>query len=233
MLNLDAPFPTVLVAALPTAQQVADHSIKVDAGRWRGLLRSLPLPEAGPVFGDADGWIEMSRRDVASLADADISPDNAVQLLYATLAWGLGGKARLLPTRLEQFAKNDAAPELLAGAWESVRAGRDPQECYELLLTPRGRARVSYFGAAFATKYLYFAHGTDHAPRNLILDQVVATRLSPYAWPDAPTSSWWSSTYRRYCDLMGSWARQAGDLQAREVRPDQVEMALFRLTPSA
>jgi hypothetical protein len=114
------------------------------------------------------------------------------------LAWGLGTKGRLLRTRLDWFSRDPAAPTRLVQAWTAVRDERAPQECYETLLTPRGRPLIKYFGAAFATKYLYFAHGLTQTPKNVILDQVVATQLRGSAWPAAPTTGRWYSTYQHY-----------------------------------
>lgn len=117
---------------------------------------------------------------------------------------------------------------LLVQAWDAVRSGASSQEAYEVLLTPRGRPHIKYLGAAFATKYLYFATGSG-TPTTPILDAVVANALRPIAWESAPTTAWWSSTYAQYCDLLSRWATEASAHTGDPVRLDQIEKMLFSL----
>jgi len=148
-------------------------------------------------------------------------------LLYLSLAWGLGTKASRLSPRLTALSKNmDRAPGLLREAWSATRTGQSPQTCYEILLSPKGRPRIPWLGAAFATKFLYFASGANPAPQNLILDAVVAKNLRESAWKASPTSGWWSETYASYCTLLARWAAES------DQAPDQVEMMLFHLRRS-
>lgn len=227
MLNDGASLPASLQQRVPTREQLLAHAVCVDADRWRRLTADLGLDQPGNLFG-LDRWVNISRGDILRMADGEITPSTATQLLYASLAWGLGVKARRLPTRLESLT-NDGVPKRLEHAWTAVREGRSPRECYEVLLTPKGRGRIYYFGPAFSTKYLYFASGTRKTPQCLILDAVVAKNLRPIAWPASPTAAWWSETYGRYCDLLGRWATA---MDAPDpVGPDQIEMAIFKLRP--
>lgn len=233
-LQHEAPLPAGLdLATVPTRTSLlTDHPIRINASRWRRLLRSLDLPPAQGPLADGD-WIRASRADVFAAADADIDSGAATQLFYLSLAWGLGAKARNLPARLDGYARSaDFAPHTLARAWQAVRDGREPEECYEILMHPKGRGRIPYYGPAFATKYLYFASGTRQTPRLLILDAVVARRLRDLGvWESAPTANWWASTYQAYCSLLGRWAHEAAQRLDRAVAPDEIEFALFQLTP--
>lgn len=226
MLDDGAGIPSELLSRIPTRDGLLDHRVEVDRSRWQLLSSSRGLPPpAGPLLGV--GPVSIARGDVLRTADAAISMDSAVQLFYASMAWGLGKKARNLHRRLQALS-SEATRQRLADAWEAVREGRSPVDCYEMLIDPKGRGRIYYLGPAFASKYLYFATGTTAAPRCLILDGVVARKLRPLVWPNAPTAGWWPATYGRYCALLERWAVEQS-LLGRPTQPDQIEMALFRL----
>lgn len=222
--------PDAVFESLPTGrdQVMTDSPKAVDADRWRRELaaRNLPKP-TGKLAGSGTVWL--SRADVFEYADMEPSREASLQLLYASLAWGLGTKASYLKGRLDGLAKDrDGAVDLLMAAWQHVRDGADPQACYEGLVKRRGGGRIYGNGPAFATKFLYFAHGSKTSPRCVILDQVVAGKLRDLGvWPNASTSAWFPSTYANYCDLMGHWAGQAATRLGRDVAADEVEYALF------
>src|SRR3954453_18972895 len=121
------------------------HAVVVDAARWRALTDAAGLPAPGPLLA-AEGTVTVTRADVFAGCDASIAEENAIELFYASLAWGLGTKARQLSTRLSAFAGSldgarsgkSGAAALLVEAWSAVRDGRSPRECYETLLTPKG-----------------------------------------------------------------------------------------------
>ena len=213
---------------IPDRECLLNHSITVDPQRWQRELHKRSLPAAGGQLASSSDTIEVKRADVFKLADEDITDANALQLLYLSLALGLGTRASRLSPRLTVLAKNiDRAPGLLREAWAATRSGQLSKICYEILLTPKGQPRIPWLGAAFATKFLYFASGSDRIPQNLILDAVVARNLRKSAWADSPTSAWWSDTYANYCKLMADWADEAN------AAPDQIEMMLFRLKTNA
>ncbi|MDP3890492.1 MAG: hypothetical protein Q8Q44_04635 [Nocardioides sp.] len=197
--------------------------------RWRAAAAERGLPAPTGRFQSEDTFF-LTRADVMAHADADITPENAMELWYATMAWGLGPSGSWFNLRLDGFAK---APEtnidLLVHAWATVRSGASAGDCYRRLLTEKGKPFITQFGAAFATKYLYFAHGTTLPVRNLILDKVVATNLRDSAWPDSPITAWWATTYQAYCDLLADWAQQAADIRGAPVQPDEVEKAIFHM----
>lgn len=227
----DAPLPDVLRQHLAgsTRADVLGHDVEVRPGRWMAQTakRGLPAPVGRFASGDT---FRISRGQVLAAADNDITPENAVQLWYAAMAWGLGTRARSFYQRLDGLADDfDTNNALLVDAWAAVRSGAEPQDCYRVLLTEKGATRITFFGAAFVTKYLYFAHGTTTPVRNLILDEVVATNLRPHGWPESHTGAWWPTTYQRYCDLLGAWARDATEARGAPVQPDEVEKAVFQL----
>ena len=175
------------------------------------------------------GLVHVSRRDVFELGARDITPENAFQLLYYSLDWGLGRKASYLHPRLDGLAEDqEKAATLLVDGWTAARSGAPAEDVYSTLTTPRGAGRITQFGPAFSTKFLYFAHGPDVPPRYLILDKVVATNLHE-AWPGAKTAGWYSDAYGRYCTFMSRWADLATEELngERTVRPDKIEYADF------
>ena len=222
--------PDVVFDSLPSGRdQVMTGLPKpVDADRWRRELAARNLPEPTGKLAEA-GTIVLSRADVFEYADMGPSPEASLQLLYASLAWGLGTKAWHLTGRLDGLAKDlDGAIELLARARQHVRDGADPHTCYEDLIEQRGGGRIYENGPAFATKFLYFSHGSKTSPRCIILDEVVSKKLRALGvWPNASTSAWFPSTYANYCELMGHWAEQAATRAGRDVAADEVEYALF------
>jgi hypothetical protein len=222
--------PDAIFQSLPASrdQVMTESPVDVDAERWRRELSARALPKAtGKLAGS--GIISLSRADVFEYADTEPSPEASLQLLYVSLAWGLGTKGSYLTGRLDGLGKDrDGAVDLLVNAWRHVRHGADPQDCYEDLIKRRGGGRIYGNGPAFATKFLYFAHGSKTSPRCVILDKIVAGQLRDIGvWPTASTSAWFPSTYANYCDLMGNWAVQAGKRMGRDVAADEVEYALF------
>ncbi|NMR32379.1 8-oxoguanine DNA glycosylase OGG fold protein [Crystallibacter degradans] len=228
MLNLTAPFPDDLHEALPGSAAVLNHRITVDADRWAKELtaRELPVPS---LFASATGRFRISRADVFSLGAVQPSKEGALELLLASMAWGLGLTASRMHARLDGIQQDpEGAAERLAEAWLCVRANRSQEEAYSILTTPRGAGRIRMLGPAFATKFLYFAQGPEATPRHLILDKVIAGKLRPFAWPDSPPDSWWPGTYANYCMLMSRWAVDAAIQAGHPVRADEIEYSLFR-----
>jgi hypothetical protein len=222
MLNPNTPLPNDVYERLPGREAVLDQKIKVGSARWRKAIsaRNLPLP-VGKLGKSED--ILLSRSDVFDVADRTPTPESAFQLLWYSLAWGLGPRAPRLHARLDAIADDrKRASRLLTDAWLSALDGGDPETTYRILTTDRGAARIKWLGPAFSTKFLYFAQGHAMAAKYLILDKVVATKLQSTAWPDAPTAAWWPSTYGSYCVLMQHWATAASDKLDREVSPDEI-----------
>ncbi|WP_373427606.1 hypothetical protein [Arthrobacter sp. B3I9] len=228
VIDPDAPLPDDVYGRLPSRAQVLGHAVSVDAARWQKELsaRGLMAP-VGKLHGA--GLVQLTRGDVFSVADQVPSPESAIQLLWYSLAWGLGTRAPRLHARLDGVAEDEGkAADLLTEAWEVVRSGADAEKAYSVLTTDKGRGRIKWLGRAFSTKFLYFAQGSTAVPNSLILDEVVATNLRPTAWPSAPTTAWWPSTYGSYCLLMKNWAEKAELRSGNETSPDQIELAVFK-----
>ena len=227
-MNTSATLPREVLASLPGFEAVRDHTVVVDADRWNRELAARNLPRPQQVA-EKSGRIHISRLELMELGAAEPSADSALDLLIVSLAWGLGPRAPRLKARLDALAEAPAqAAHLLLTAWESVRERNPPEKTYSVLTTNRGQGRIPWLGPAFSTKFLYFAHGDSARPTHVILDEVVATNLGPSAWTDPPTAGWWPETYGNYCRLMDNWAREATAELGRDVRPDEVELAVFR-----
>ena len=103
------------------------------------------------------GHMKVSRQDVFDLGNREVTPHNAFQLLYYSLAWGLGKRAPYLRQRLDSLADNqDGAADLLVTAWTSMRDGSQPEDVYSILTTNRGgpgasRGSARPFPPSFST----------------------------------------------------------------------------------
>lgn len=232
MLDEKASLPQAVVERLPGRVAVESHSESFNPRRWRSELgqRSLPVPEIFEASGEKS---RISRNELMRLADATPTAERALDLLICSLAWGLGLRAPRMTARLDALGANhERASDCLMQAWRTVQVGEDVAAAYRILATEKGHARIPWLGAAFLTKFLYFAEGTQHRPRHLILDAVVAEKLRPFAWQNSPTTAWHPATYARYCALLNAWANEASDLFRRPVWPDEIEFTIFRRLPS-
>jgi hypothetical protein len=229
VIDLNANLPDDVFSRLPGPANVRSHAVTVDAERWRSALEERGLPSAtGKLAGH--GRVVLTRKDVFDLGEEPASTGNSLQLLYHSLAWGLGTRAPRLHKRLDGLAIDlKRAQNLLLNAWQLVQSNASAGEAYSALTTERGSGRIPWLGPAFSTKFLYFAQGHSIKPRILILDEVVATNLHD-VWPKAPTTAWWPETFETYCRLLARWAEQAGHRTdgGRSVRADEIELALFR-----
>lgn len=223
------PLPNDLVSALgrPREGRVHEHWVGVNPDWWNNELRDRGL--AGRpllVTYDSSHRPGISRGGLFELAAAaaDCS-DDALRLLWHTLAWGGGKRARLMSKRLDSVAANPegAASALRAAA---VRARTSPADAYETLY-PSGRTLLKYLGPAFFTKYLYFAGGGAVTHPCAILDRVVAANLRTRGWDGLRSAGWSAVTYEQYCELVACWAREASTQLARPVAGDEVEHWLF------
>ena len=113
MLNPDAPLPDDVYIRLTSRVSVLNQGVKVDATRWQQALhiRRLPMP-VGKLASSAQ--VALTRADVYAVAEQDLKPDAGIQLLWHTLAWGLGRRARHLYARLDAIADDqDAASKTM------------------------------------------------------------------------------------------------------------------------
>lgn len=75
----------LLYKLAPQRRAMITRGLEVDAGRWQRTGPTRPAPTAGPLAGEPTR-ILLSRADVFALADGQVNGDNAMQLLYHSLA---------------------------------------------------------------------------------------------------------------------------------------------------
>lgn len=103
MINENAPLPDDIFEKLPGAAAVMSHAVSVDSGRWQCALATRDLrPAEGKL--DSGQHISVTRKEVFDLGDRTPTVENAFQLLYYSLAWGLGTRAPRLHQRLDSLA---------------------------------------------------------------------------------------------------------------------------------
>lgn len=230
MINEDARLPQDILHSLPGSNAVMKHGVAVDAARWRAELAKRNLPELTGMLRSLDK-VSLTRRDVFEIGDRERTADNAFQLFYYSLSWGLGPKVPRLHHRLDNFASHrDEASELLLSAWNAARSEEFAKDAFSILTTEDGAGRIPWFGPAFSTKFLYFAQGAAAAPKLISLDRDIAANLARDAWPDATTDVWVPEVYDKYCTLMTGWADEASQDSSvdRTVRADEIELAVTR-----
>lgn len=107
----------------------------------------------------------------------------------------------------------------------ATAARTSPVTAYDTLY-PSGRTLIKY-RPAFFTKSLYLAGGGVATHPCVILDRVVATSLRFRGWNGLRSTGWSATTYTEYCELLASWAREAGRRLERFVAADEIERWLF------
>lgn len=103
MINENAPLPDDIFARLPGSSVVMSHAVSVDSDRWKRALKARRLPPAQGKLAGA-GRTSVTRKEVFDLGDQTPTVTNAFQLLYYSLAWGLGTRAPRLHQRLDGLA---------------------------------------------------------------------------------------------------------------------------------
>jgi hypothetical protein len=100
MLLHDVLLPDVVFANLPSGRDtVMGHHIVVDSGRWRRELAERQMPAPPGVQGD--GMVQISRNHLFAISDMEPTPEHALNLLFASLAWEVGREVRdAVPTDL-------------------------------------------------------------------------------------------------------------------------------------
>ncbi|MFI5649271.1 hypothetical protein [Kitasatospora sp. NPDC051705] len=210
---------------VPDLDAVLSQAIPFDKNRWIPLL-----PDATwwpPELNDCPRvarWPRVDRRTVFSIACRAGTAETNRHLLVAALVWGTGTKARGVQRRGQIFAHISAAEfDARLGAALTALREKGAAEAYWALNNDH---KIPHLGPAFFTKVLYFAGGgaVPGPHRPLILDSFVSSVLKELElvderWPD---SGWKTNQYRQYLGVVHDLARQ------RSVRPDQIEVALFR-----
>jgi hypothetical protein len=221
-------FPDDLVNALgePRSVRVDGHWIPVNPEWWNKELIDRGLP-GGPlqVTYDSRHGPGISRGALFELAAATDRSDRDLRLLWHTLAWGGGRRARLMSKRLDGVVANPEGFARALGA-AGANARTSPIDAYETLY-PSGRTLIKYLGPAFLTKFLYFAGRGVATHPCAILDRVVAAKLRYFGWEGLRSAGWSAATYEQYCELLACWAREASSRLGRPVTIDEIERGLF------
>lgn len=132
--------------------------------------------------------------------------ESALRLPWHSLTWGSGLKPRQRTAAIAAAPQHNAA--LLQTAAEL--AGHDPAAAYQVLYPAERRNAIKYFGAAFFTKFLYFASGGHPDHPSLILDDRVADALHHRCgWRSLRTGGFWpAATYGPILPLAGSMGQR-------------------------
>jgi hypothetical protein len=213
-------FPEGPPADTTVRNQGFDYLPRHWTSRWPD---SLPVPQV-LLGGDRK---HLSRQDVFAISSATTGSDeDLVNLYVAICAWGTGTKAQRVARAVKPLHEKDAI-SALARSLHTARSAH-PIEAYRRLNTT-GEDKIKHFGAAFFTKWLYFAaYDTAHDredPAPLILDSRVARALG---WRSL---GWDSKDYGRYLDLAVDiremW--RPHDASCSTAPAHVIEYALFKL----
>jgi len=223
--------PDAVFESLPTGRDEVLTKLPkaVDADRWRRELAARALPEPSAILAES-GIVVLARADVFGYADTEPNPEASLQLLYASLAWGLGTKGSHLTGRLDGLGKDrDGAVDLLVSAWQDVRKGADPQRCYEDLVKPGGvwrahlwkrpslRHQVPVFRPRFEN-FTAMRHPRRGRRREASRPRCVAQGCHRRVV---------SKHLRQLLRTDDQWAEQAANRMGRDVAADEVESAIF------
>jgi hypothetical protein len=153
----------------------------------------------------------------AACSQAARSPAAAWQAFMVVMVWGQG-MTGYGPWRTARILNDtsDAKDRLARVARHLAQDGA--LEAYRRF---GGDCRLRWLGPAFGTKYLYFCPQGPGSPA-LILDRLVAQWLTNNTQRTVRAGPWSPSTYRRYLELVGSWAT------ALDVAADEVEWCMFQ-----
>jgi hypothetical protein len=153
----------------------------------------------------------------AACVETARSPAAAWQAFLVVMVWGQGttGYGPWRTARILQD-NSDAKERLVRVARHLAQDGA--LEAYRRF---GGDYRLRWLGPAFGTKYLYFCPQGPGSPA-LILDRLVAQWLTKNTSSNFRAGPWSPSTYRRYLELVWSWAAVLG------VAAEEVEWCIFQ-----
>ncbi|RAO17580.1 8-oxoguanine DNA glycosylase OGG fold protein [Micromonospora noduli] len=222
---------------------VSGHSIGIVPARWAKFNQWLPFDAA------ATSPPALNRGEVTKVALRCRESELWLPLLVTSFAWGWGNRG-FGPIRLRWVLNgkggspglsSNEIEERLAAAVDALDQ-QGARSAYQLLLNA---GKISEFGPAFFTKFLYFASrtGQGRCPA-LILDGRLARQMrgfwerranEPYA-ENGSSARWlwqgprWSDyRYQIYRTFMVRSASQLSESGDRWI-PELVELLLFRAT---
>jgi hypothetical protein len=186
--------------------------IRLRRERW---LATFPV--SGHALDSLPEFLDRATVRAACL-DAPSSPAAARDAFLVAMAWGYGKVGYGLWRTARILQQSSHAPDRLAKVAQHL-AHRGALDAYGLLA---GECRLRGLGPAFGTKYLYFCPQSAAGPQALIFDRLVAGWLGEHVDVRLNPSSWSPRTYRRYLELVSSWADALG------VAGDEVEGCIFQ-----
>ncbi|WP_062301063.1 8-oxoguanine DNA glycosylase OGG fold protein [Demequina subtropica] len=223
---MTADAPAALRARLDegTPAQPGMDYIPVRWAEWIDDLGVVTLPMDGPRA-------SIDRAQMCAFVHEHVDA-RPVDAFVTVLQWGYGTGGRG-PSRARKMLTgglHDAAraraydPTVADKLAESVAVARtgDPREAY--LQLARGSGKISGFGPAFFTKWLYAvsAQGDPRAATALpILDELLQTWIARESGTELRYGD--ADDYARYVDILDAWAAEAGAARI------DVELAIFTL----
>lgn len=225
-----------IVGPYPDTATVLGHGFDTKPWWWTSTVETtvferLPVsPERG------EPWRWITRADLFAIAADNTA--SGLDLLVACYAWGMGPSVGNLSRYRLPLRENppSAICERIAAA-RSVLESEGAVAAYRSL-GAAGLNKLIRLGPSFYTKLLYAAGGQAKPSRRspLILDQFVVIGLNDLAQRGvetghvktlSPRVAWRGADYELWLEFAHREAVRASDAD-RPVRPDAVEMALFR-----
>jgi hypothetical protein len=184
---------------------------------WRRERWLATFPESKHALNSLPNYLDRGIVRAACL-HAPSSPAAARHAFLVAMAWGYGkvGYGAWRTARILQQSSH--ASNRLAKVTQHL-AHRGALDAYDLLA---GDCRLQGLGPAFGTKYLYFCPQSTAGPQALIFDRLVASWLAEHVDVRLNPVAWSPTTYRRYLELVSSWADALG------VAGDEVEGCIFQ-----
>lgn len=224
-MTTSVPTPAPLAEVLRAAP-IPQRAFPWNAAKWKHELREAP--EARAALGLLPEQVD--RQSTLEAVQTQLADNAAIPALIAAMVWGYGTTG-YGPTRvrwiltgsrsgtMDRHFVSSVGDRLLSAA-QTVRA-HGPLGAYRLM---NNDGRIKYLGAAFFTKWLYFASavsGPDDPDAAPILDMQVA------GWVRRETgvelNVYRTDSYASYLDLLAAWGAEHGRSRV------QVEKAIFGL----
>lgn len=222
----ELPLPAEVRSAIPTREQFLAQSATVATSPWRHEVAARELPPPTGLF-QAHPTAHLTRGGILDAAARDITPGNALQLLYLTLAWSAAANPGVA---LYGLAPASETAAVLTDAWDNARDGLEATECYSRIARRRQGERLLRLSPARLTTFLSFAQGHPRDSRGALaaLDAASVLGLATID-ADSPFSRRTSAdAYGRYCRLLARWAAEASTSD-NVVGSDQVQAAVASL----
>lgn len=225
MENTDNRLPSSLSEHLSRTgvDDVHAQSVPVNSAWWEARLDPRSLALHSPVWPGG----EIRRSDLFALAENQEDEYWAERLLWNTLAWGTGRRARNNGQRIKSVTGNPEARKILQDA---ALASRDePDDAFECFKTGHGRNTFPYLGPAFFTKYMYFAGAGRPSHSSVIVDQYVLKTLHQETGSAdfVARFNYGRRVYRSAIGVLSEWAAAASEQLDRKVELDEIEYWAF------